>query len=390
MKYLICFFFSFCLAISAFSQPGNLLPVGNWTVGSGSVSPFTAVGGSVASTYNQRFLDDNPFAIETIIWEVSSRSDQVNNGGFTVSLPSSDNVSYRYSLWVKRNADSSCPKVYLGAQNHTNASGNHSVTNLNGDPVSNPYFWWGSLPSPEKWYLMVGYLYETGYNGPVINKSGLFDPETGDRILTGEEKDFIQVSGENSSRLRTYFIQCNDKPNAKVQFWNPRVEVIDGNELPLCELMQLSCSGESLWTQTGNNIYYDQGVVGINMDDTEFDGFDTDFKLLVNGDVQAKRVKVSPTGWADFVFADDYELPTLKSVEAFISKNKHLPDMPSEREVLEQGVYLDNIDTKLLQKVEELTLYLIAQEKRIDQLEVTNQALNEALKILIARLSKEE
>jgi len=321
MKHLfLVFSFSF-FAFSAISQPGNLLPVENWTVGSGSVSPFIAVGGSVSSTYNERFLDDNPFAIETIIWEVSSRSDQANNGGFVVNLPSSDNVSYRYSLWVKRNADSSCPKVYLGAKNHTSASGNHSVTNLNGDPVSNPYFWWGSLPSPEKWYLMVGYLHETGYNGPLINKSGLFDPETGERIITGQEKDFIQVSGKNSSRFRTYFIQCDNEPNAKVQFWNPRIEVIDGNELPLCELMQ-SCQG---WTQTGANIHYEHGTVGINMDGTPFDTFDPAFKLLVNGDIQARRVKVSPTGWADFVFADDYELPTLKSVEAFIAKNKHLP-----------------------------------------------------------------
>ncbi len=382
MKYLICFFFSFCLTISAFSQPGNLLPVENWTVSSGSVSPFTAVGGSVASTYNERFLDDNPFAIETIIWEVSSRSDQSNNGGFTVNLPSSDNVSYRYSLWVKRNADSSCPKVYLGAKNHTGASGNYSVTNLNGDPVNNPYFWWGSLPSPEKWYLMVGYLHETGYNGPLINKSGLFDPETGERILTGEEEDFIQVSGGNSARFRTYFIQCNNEPNSKVQFWNPRVEVIDGNELPLCELMQ-SCQG---WAQIGANINYEHGAVGINMADITFD---SDFDLHVNGDIKTKRVKVTPTGWADFVFADNYELPTLKSVETFISKNKHLPDIPSEREVLEQGVYIDDMDVKLLQKVEELTLYLIEQEKRIDKLETTNEKLVNKVKELTTQLSED-
>jgi hypothetical protein len=86
-------------------------------------------------------------------------------------------------------------------------------------------------------------------------------------------------------------------------------------------------------------------------------------KLAVNGKVTCKEVEVTLSGWADFVFADDYDLMPLEKVEQHIQKNKHLPDIPSEKEVLESGVNLGEMQTKLLQKVEELTLYMIALQK---------------------------
>ncbi len=82
-------------------------------------------------------------------------------------------------------------------------------------------------------------------------------------------------------------------------------------------------------------------------------------KLAVNGTIGAREIKVEATGWSDFVFEDDYELKDLVKVEAFIKENNHLPDVPSEKEVLENGIQLGEMDAKLLQKIEELTLYLI-------------------------------
>ena len=92
------------------------------------------------------------------------------------------------------------------------------------------------------------------------------------------------------------------------------------------------------------------------------------YRLAVNGKIRAKEVKVE-TGWSDFVFEDDYDLPTLAEVEQFIKVNKHLPEIPSAQEVAENGVNLGEMEAKLLQKIEELTLYIIQQEKRIKQLE---------------------
>ena len=89
--------------------------------------------------------------------------------------------------------------------------------------------------------------------------------------------------------------------------------------------------------------------------------------LDVNGTIRAKEVKVE-TGWADFVFAPDYQLPTLGEVEAHIKKHRHLPGIPTEAEVKENGANLGEMNVKLLQKVEELTLYMIQQNKEIGSL----------------------
>lgn len=72
--------------------------------------------------------------------------------------------------------------------------------------------------------------------------------------------------------------------------------------------------------------------------------------------------------WSDFVFEEDYELPALSEVESFVKENKHLPDVPSEAAVKANGYSLHDMNVTLLQKVEELTLYIIKQQKQIDQL----------------------
>lgn len=89
------------------------------------------------------------------------------------------------------------------------------------------------------------------------------------------------------------------------------------------------------------------------------------YLLAVNGVIGAKEVNVTTSGWADYVFRPEYPLRPLSEVEAFIVKHGHLPNIPSEKEVLENGVNLLEMNIKLLEKVEELTLYVIELEKKI-------------------------
>ncbi len=88
-------------------------------------------------------------------------------------------------------------------------------------------------------------------------------------------------------------------------------------------------------------------------------------KLAVEGSIGAREIKVEANGWSDFVFYEDYELPTLKEVENHIKEKGHLKDIPSAKEVEKNGFFLGEMDAKLLQKIEELTLYTIAQEKKL-------------------------
>ncbi|KXX66562.1 hypothetical protein [Flammeovirga sp. SJP92] len=90
-------------------------------------------------------------------------------------------------------------------------------------------------------------------------------------------------------------------------------------------------------------------------------------KLAVEGSIGAREIKVEANEWSDFVFEKNYDLRTLEDVEEHINSKGHLPEIPSEKEVLENGINLGEMDSKLLQKIEELTLYLIDQNKKLKQ-----------------------
>ena len=119
-------------------------------------------------------------------------------------------------------------------------------------------------------------------------------------------------------------------------------------------------------------------------------------KLAVEGSIGAREIKVEGSGWSDFVFEKNYELPTLENVEQHIKEKGHLQDIPSAKEVEKNGFFLGEMDAKLLQKIEELTLYTIQQEKKIKALEKQNSKIeklekeNKLLKSLLKRVSKLE
>ncbi|PYF76652.1 hypothetical protein [Pedobacter nutrimenti] len=87
-------------------------------------------------------------------------------------------------------------------------------------------------------------------------------------------------------------------------------------------------------------------------------------KLSVNGKIRAQEIKVETAGWPDYVFEESYKLPVLAETEKHIKEKGHLPGIPSAAEVKANGVELGEMSAKLLQKIEELTLYIIQQNKR--------------------------
>ena len=95
---------------------------------------------------------------------------------------------------------------------------------------------------------------------------------------------------------------------------------------------------------------------------------DPSYKLDVNGTIHAKEVRVDLNSWPDYVFEEDYKLPTIKEVKQFIKQKGHLQGVPSAKEVKKEGMMLGGMDAKLLQKIEELTLYLIKQNEEIASL----------------------
>jgi hypothetical protein len=102
-------------------------------------------------------------------------------------------------------------------------------------------------------------------------------------------------------------------------------------------------------------------------------------KLAVNGDIFSKKVKVTQTGWPDYVFHNTYRLRSLIELEQFIQQHKHLPDLPSAAEVEKNGLDLGDNQAVLLKKIEELTLYIIEQNKKQEKLEKEVAALKEKI-----------
>lgn len=94
------------------------------------------------------------------------------------------------------------------------------------------------------------------------------------------------------------------------------------------------------------------------------------YSLAVCGKIRATEVKVNAVSeWCDYVFEEDYDLRDLSEVDAFIKKNKHLPEIPSAKVVDKEGIEVSEMMILMMKKIEELTLYTIEQEKRINQLE---------------------
>jgi len=120
------------------------------------------------------------------------------------------------------------------------------------------------------------------------------------------------------------------------------------------------------------------GRIGIKTD--KFPADDPEVALAIGGNIQARKLKITQATWADFVFNRNYKLPTLKEVEEYIQKNNHLPAVPSAGEIEKKGLDVGDSQALLMQKIEELTLYMIQMNKDIEKLKRENADLKKQLK----------
>jgi hypothetical protein len=169
-------------------------------------------------------------------------------------------------------------------------------------------------------------------------------------LITGNLGPYIEMGGVNASYFQGQMNFVNsDIPSGKFEF------------------LKHSSGG-----YTSQMTIRNDGKVVIGNVPVTAPAIDHDYKLYVQDGILTERVKVAfhsdYVNWSDFVFAKDYELMPLSDVETYIEKNKHLPDIPSTEDVMKNGLDLATMDARLLQKVEELTLYVIEQQKQINEL----------------------
>ncbi|TAM94751.1 MAG: hypothetical protein EPN39_16785 [Chitinophagaceae bacterium] len=107
----------------------------------------------------------------------------------------------------------------------------------------------------------------------------------------------------------------------------------------------------------------------------------TSYKLDVNGNIRANQVTVNATG-ADYIFDSAYHLPSLDSLSIYLKRYHHLPGITSAKQMQTNGVNLGQNQTKLLKKIEELTLYVIEEDKMNRQLQTNLDALKKEVESL--------
>lgn len=130
-------------------------------------------------------------------------------------------------------------------------------------------------------------------------------------------------------------------------------------------------AGTAASNGTNSLVLHNSGQVGVGTSATVTGYSDLSFKFFVEGGIRARKLKVDINNWADYVFEPTYKLPSLQEVELFIKQYRHLPGIPSAREVEKEGLDIGGSQVLLLQKIEELTLYMIEQQKEIRKMRET-------------------
>jgi len=386
-------FFVFVMTFLTYKVQGqNLLDLQYWTVGTGSTTGFNQNG---ITSENTREWGIGPHGNRAILWKATPDGSADNDGGWdSGQIPVDHTKMYRLTIWLKKTG-SQDGNSYLGS-----TGWGSPLTDLSGNPNSNPYFWYGDLPELDKWFLVVGYIHGSG-DGSSISYGGIYDGKTGKKYPIFEDFKF-QVSTTHIQHRSYLFYDQTTTDNQ--YFYSPRIDEVNGNEPTLTELLgilptsldELVVQGNSQFSgllhlnDADANDDSKWGIYGWN-DEMHFSRRNTDWSwnstlmrvsdsdiylnrktsitgdAIVSGEIKTTKVKVtaSPGSVPDYVFSNDYKLKSLSEIEKFIRENSHLPNVPSAKEIETNGQDVGDLQLKLLEKIEELTLYIINQEKEM-------------------------
>jgi hypothetical protein len=221
--------------------PNSLINMNNWTVSTGGVTGYNQNG---QTNENQRTITTNPWVDSDVIWGSYPNGSDFDDGGWNTDWFNIDNTKlYRFSVWVKRTSSTSGGTFYLGM--YANGDGSRRMDN---SAVEGNAYWnctgTGGL-TQDVWYLYVGHVYpwNTSYTGRHPNTGYYFvnnPTKQGDvngcNIGTGDLK---WSTNSTQGIHRTYHYYCADS-TTRLQFYDPRVDLVDGKEPSITELVNYS------------------------------------------------------------------------------------------------------------------------------------------------------
>jgi len=215
-------------------------------------------------------------------------------------------------------------------------------------------------------------LTQSGNTVTLSNGGGSFTfPTT--NVVAGNN---VTVSGTGSS-ASPFVISSNDTSLYANNGSINQATTITGNRV-------VDMNNSNIWFNTANSTSNGKIYLGSSATYPSTTG---NYKLFVEGGILTEKVKValrSSSNWADYVFAKDYKLMPLKDVEKFVNANKHLPGIDSADELAAKGLDVAEMQAKQMEKIEELTLYIIEQNKVLEKNQKEIEELKSQMKALIA------
>jgi hypothetical protein len=184
---------------------------------------------------------------------------------------------------------------------------------------------------------------------------GTTTPEDYLQVQSKDYRDIFSLKREDSAQGNTFDFRITSNPNGVQRLNNRSLTIVAEQASDFALLTDPT-------QQTPQFIVKKNGNVAIGVQDPQY-------KLDVLGTIRARELKVDMQG-ADFVFEEDYKLRPLEEVGAFVKEHKHLPEVASAEEMERDGVKQSELNQKLLQKIEELTLYVLEMNKENQKLKL--------------------
>jgi len=234
------------------------------------------------------------------------------------------------------------------------------------------------------------YSTAVGTNGEMI---GLYSSAAGGSINLAAKFGSGDVEVDDRLRVNTPFqngrVHIKNTDNIGSNATAVRIEATnDGAETAYGTFVTASNSGSGAAIGNYSAVYSDGDLAYYGIGNSYFTGdvrigqnvdpYVGEYKVVVDGKILSEEVRVQNSlDWPDYVFSDSYDLRSLQEVESFIKENSHLPNIPSADEIEKEGIILGVMQTKMMEKIEELTLYIIAQQKEIDTLKTMVKTLTD-------------
>lgn len=371
--YLLLSLSTISISNFSFSQENNIPENGNVGIGTGSSTPTARL--TVAGSTR---IDSTLTVNDSVVMQSSARVGEdlkVEGNLYIPNIPALEHITDE-TILVK------------GANGLTTALNFSSMVDhlysLSCDIVGvNPI--WNN--GPNKLYTECsGVRVGIGTNSPEFTLDVRGDAKTTGHLWANQSlsiganiNTFSKLNIVNSNR--TAIIQGNTvgntKPYQRLMFFE-----YDNTDTKILEVINTATGITPFSLHTNGTMDINNGTVRIFHLGTDGqlslrnNSIET-FRVESNGMVRARKVKVDSETWADYVFDENYKLLPLNELEIFLKLNKHLPSIPSEQQVKEEGIDVTEMNVKMMEKIEELTLYLIQQNKEIEKLKAELQKLQQ-------------